>query len=43
MGAGGIDSWSPNAYPMLPYRIASGEERSFSYTLKGVAAVAAKQ
>ena len=25
MGAGGIDSWSPNAYPMLPYRIASGE------------------
>jgi len=38
MGAGGIDSWSPNAYPMAPYRIASGEERSFSYTLKGVAA-----
>ena len=37
MGAGGIDSWSPNAYPMLPYRIASGEERSFRYTLKGVA------
>jgi hypothetical protein len=23
---------------MAPYRIASGEERSFSYTLKGVAA-----
>ncbi len=43
MGAGGIDSWSPNAYPMMPYRIASGEERSFSYTLKGVAAEVAKQ
>jgi len=44
MGAGGIDSWSPNAYPMTPYRLPSGEERSFSYTLKGVAAeVAAKQ
>jgi beta-galactosidase len=39
MGAGGIDSWSPNAYPMLPYRIPSGEARSFSYTLKGVGAV----
>jgi beta-galactosidase len=38
MGAGGIDSWSPNAYPMPPYRIASGEERSFSYTFKGVVA-----
>ena len=43
MGAGGIDSWSPNAYPMTPYRIPSGEERSFSYTLKGVAAEVAKQ
>ena len=43
MGAGGIDSWSPNAYPMTPYRIPSGAERSFSYTLKGVAAAAAKQ
>ncbi len=42
MGAGGIDSWSPNAYPMKPYRISSDEERSFSYTLKGVAAEAAK-
>jgi beta-galactosidase len=42
MGAGGIDSWSPNAYPMLPYRISSGEARSFSYTLKPVAAEPAK-
>ena len=43
MCAGGIDSWSPNAYPMTPYRLPSGEERSFSYTLKGVAAEVAKQ
>jgi beta-galactosidase len=43
MGAGGIDSWSPNAYPMTPYRLPSGEARSFSYTLKGVAAEVAKQ
>jgi beta-galactosidase len=42
MGAGGIDSWSPNAYPMAMYRIPSGEARSFSYTLKGVAAEVAK-
>ena len=38
MGAGGIDSWSPNAYPMLPYRIPSGEAHSFSYILKGISA-----
>ena len=42
MGAGGIDSWSPNAYPLAPYRIASGEEHSFSYILKGLAAEAPK-
>jgi hypothetical protein len=36
MGAGGIDSWSPNAYPMTPYRIASGEEKTFGYTLRPV-------
>ena len=33
MGAGGIDSWSLNAYPMPPYRIASGEPRSYRYRL----------
>jgi beta-galactosidase len=38
MGAGGIDSWSPNAYPMAPYRIASGEEKTFRYTLRPVPA-----
>ena len=43
MGSGGIDSWSPNAYPMAPYRIPSGEEHSFSYTLKGVAAAPVAQ
>jgi beta-galactosidase len=38
MGAGGIDSWSLNAYPMTPYRIPSDEEMKFAYTLKPVAA-----
>ncbi|HEY1496104.1 MAG TPA: hypothetical protein VGF49_16240, partial [Candidatus Solibacter sp.] len=37
MGAGGIDSWSPNAYPMTPYRISANEEHKFSYTLRPVA------
>jgi beta-galactosidase len=37
MGAGGIDSWSLNAYPMAPYRIAGGEEHSYSYRLSPVA------
>jgi beta-galactosidase len=36
MGAGGIDSWSPNAYPMTAYRIPSGEEKTFRYTLRPV-------
>jgi beta-galactosidase len=36
MGAGGIDSWSPNAYPMMPYRIPSDREYSYSYTLTPV-------
>ena len=29
MGAGGIDSWSKNAWPMEQYRIASGVEHSY--------------
>jgi beta-galactosidase len=33
MGVGGIDSWSPQAYPMAPYRIASGEPHEFRYRL----------
>jgi beta-galactosidase len=36
MGAGGIDSWSPNAYPMTPYRIPGGQEYSYSYRLSPV-------
>ncbi|MBS1872777.1 MAG: DUF4981 domain-containing protein [Acidobacteria bacterium] len=36
MGAGGIDSWSPNAYPMNPYRVASGETHSYRYRLSPV-------
>jgi beta-galactosidase len=36
MGAGGIDSWSPNAYPMPPYRILSSEPRSYRYRLTPV-------
>ena len=33
MGVGGINSWSPQAYPMNPYRIASGEEHTYRYRL----------
>jgi beta-galactosidase len=33
MGAGGIDSWSANAYPMTPYRISGEEPHSFRYRL----------
>ncbi|HWD00391.1 MAG TPA: glycoside hydrolase family 2 TIM barrel-domain containing protein [Candidatus Sulfopaludibacter sp.] len=36
MGAGGIDSWSPNAYPMAPYRIDSSEKRSYTYRLSPI-------
>src|SRR5437763_796424 len=36
MGAGGIDSWSPNAYPMMQYRIPSDQPYSYGYTLKPV-------
>jgi beta-galactosidase len=36
MGAGGIDSWSPNAYPMMQYRIPSDQEYSYRYALKPV-------
>jgi beta-galactosidase len=33
MGAGGIDSWSPNAWPMPPYRIASDQPLHYRYRL----------
>jgi len=36
MGAGGIDSWSPNAYPMATYRIPSDQEYRYSYSLTPV-------
>ena len=40
MGAGGIDSWSPNAYPMAPYRIDSAQPHSFRYRLSPVTSLA---
>ena len=40
MGAGGIDSWSPHAYPMERYRIPSGVERSYRYRLSPVDSMA---
>jgi len=36
MGAGGIDSWSTNAFPMARYRIQGDEEHSFRYRLTPV-------
>ena len=42
MGAGGIDSWSPNAYPMTPYRIAGDQPHRFSYTISPVKGAAKK-
>ena len=36
MGAGGIDSWSPTAYPMMQYRIPSDQSYSYSYRLTPV-------
>lgn len=43
MGAGGIDSWSPKAYPMEPYRIPSGVERKYRYRLTPIDSVAAME
>jgi beta-galactosidase len=36
MGAGGIDSWSRQAYPMEPYRIPAGQPYSYSFKLKPI-------
>jgi beta-galactosidase len=33
MGVGGIDSWSPNALPMQPYRIPSDQVYTYRYRL----------
>ena len=41
MGAGGIDSWSPHAYPMEQYRISGGVEHSYRYRLSPVDSVSA--
>jgi beta-galactosidase len=37
MGVGGIDSWSPQALPMQPYRIPGSQTHSFRYRLTPVA------
>ncbi len=37
MGVGGIDSWSPNAFPMEPYRIPSDKAYSYKYRLSPLA------
>jgi beta-galactosidase len=36
MGAGGVDSWTLNAYPLPPYRIASEEPHQYRYRLTPV-------
>jgi beta-galactosidase len=36
MGVGGVDSWSPNAYPLEPYRISGGRAYSYKYRLTPV-------
>ena len=36
MGAGGIDSWSPNAYPMAPYRIDGNTKHAYTYRLSPI-------
>jgi beta-galactosidase len=33
MGVGGVDSWSPNAYPLSPYRIRGDQAHSYRYRL----------
>jgi len=36
MGAGGIDSWRPHAYPMAPYRIDGNSGFSYRYRLSPI-------
>jgi hypothetical protein len=33
MGVGGIDSWSPNAWPLPAYRLDGSKPMSFKYRL----------
>ena len=36
MGVGGIDSWSPNAWPLPAYRLDGSQPMSFKYRLSPV-------
>lgn len=36
MGVGGIDSWSPNAWPLPAYRVDASKPMSFKYRLTPV-------
>jgi beta-galactosidase len=36
MGVGGVDSWTPNAYPLQPYRIRGDAAYSYRYRLKPI-------
>jgi hypothetical protein len=37
MGVGGINSWSQNAWPMAPYRIAADQAYSYEFRIRPVA------
>ena len=43
MGAGGIDSWARNAYPMAPYRMRRREAHSYRYRLTPVEGAGAER
>jgi beta-galactosidase len=43
MGVGGVDSWSPNAFPLTPYRIPSDRAYSYRYRLTPIGGNFAKQ
>ena len=36
MGVGGIDSWSPNAWPLAPYRLDGSQALSFKDRLSPI-------
>ena len=36
MGVGGIDSWSPNAWPLRAYRLDGSQALSFKYRLSPI-------
>jgi hypothetical protein len=35
-GVGGIDSWSRQAYPMAPYRVAADKPYAYSFRLRPI-------